>query len=114
MAVKFSEKNVSAIGRTGMGVRGIRLKTKDDEVIGMEHASDENTLLTVTENGFGKKTKIDEYRLINRGGSGVINIKTTDRNGGVIGIKSVDDSDEILIVTKKGQMIRLTVSGTDL
>jgi len=108
MAVKFNEKDVLPIGRTGMGVIGIRLKGKD-EVIGMEVALDSGTLLTITENGYGKKTNMEEYTLIKRGGSGVINIKTTERNGDVVGIKTVKDTDEILIVTKKGQMIRVPV-----
>ncbi|MBU4502146.1 MAG: DNA gyrase subunit A, partial [Nanoarchaeota archaeon] len=109
MAVKFNEKDVSAIGRTGMGVKGIKLKNRGDEVVGMEVALDAGTLLTVTENGFGKRTDMDEYTLIRRGGSGVINIKTTERNGDVVGVKTVQDSDEILIITKLGQMIRVNV-----
>lgn len=109
MAVKFNEKDILPIRRTGIGVKGIRLKSKDDMVIGMEIASDSDTLLTITENGYGKRTKISEYTLIRRGGSGVINIKMSERNGNVVGIKTVKDKDEILIVTKKGQMIRVPV-----
>ena len=111
MAVKFNEKDVLPIGRIGRGVRGIRLKNKGDEVIGMDFALDSAALLTITENGYGKKTKMDEYNLIKRGGSGVINIKTTERNGNVVGIRTVEDTDEILVVTKNGQMIRIPVKG---
>ncbi len=91
-----------------MGVKGINLK-KGDEVIGMEVALESGTLLTVTENGYGKRTNMDEYTLIKRGGSGVINIKTSERNGDAVGVKTVKDDDEILLVTKKGQMIRTPV-----
>ncbi len=108
IAVKFNEQDVLAIGRTGMGVKGIRLKGKD-EVVGMEVALEAGALLTVTENGYGKRTEMGEYTLIKRGGSGVINIKTSERNGDVVGIKTVKEGDEILVVTKKGQMIRVPV-----
>ncbi len=108
IAVKFNEQDVLAIGRTGMGVKGIRLKGKD-EVVGMEVSLEAGTLLTVTENGYGKRTEMGEYTLIKRGGSGVINIKTSERNGDVVGIKTVKEGDEILVVTKKGQVIRVPV-----
>jgi DNA gyrase subunit A len=108
IAVKFNEQDVLVIGRTGMGVKGIRLKGKD-EVVGMEVALEAGALLTVTENGYGKRTEMGEYTLIKRGGSGVINIKTSERNGDVVGIKTVKEGDEILVVTKKGQMIRVPV-----
>jgi len=108
IAVKFNEQDVLAIGRTGMGVKGIRLKGKD-EVVGMEVSLEAGALLTVTENGYGKRTEMGEYTLIKRGGSGVINIKTSERNGDVIGIKTVKEGDEILVVTKKGQVIRVPV-----
>ena len=87
-----------------MGVRGIKLVK--DKVIGVDIAKD--SLLTITENGYGKRTDINEYRLINRGGSGVINIKTSSRNGKVIGIKSVNGDDELIFVTKKGILIRVS------
>ena len=85
-----------------MGVRAIRLV--EDEVIGVTRAND--TLLTITENGYGKRTKVGDYRLINRGGKGVINIKTSDRNGSVAGIKSVSDKDDLIFVTQQGILIR--------
>ena len=106
-AIRFSEEDVREIGRTGQGVIGIRLSDKDS-VVGM--ATDESvTLLTVTENGYGKRTDISEYRLQSRGGSGVINIKTEGRNGCVVGIASVKDDDHLLIVSSSGKMIRMFV-----
>ncbi|VVC01289.1 DNA gyrase subunit A [uncultured archaeon] len=109
LAIRFSEEEVREIGRTGQGVIGIRLE-KGDSVVGM--ALDESeTLLTVTENGYGKKTDISEYRLQSRGGKGVINIKTHGRNGKVVAIASVKDSDQLLLVSSGGKMIRMAVSG---
>jgi DNA gyrase subunit A len=106
-AIRFKEDEVREIGRTGQGVIGIRLE-KGDSVVGM--ALDESeTLLTVTENGYGKRTEISEYRLQSRGGKGVINIKTHGRNGAVVGIASVKDSDELLLVSSGGKMIRIFV-----
>lgn len=107
LAIRFSEEDVREIGRTGQGVIGIRLE-KGDAVVGM--ALDESeTLLTVTENGYGKRTDISEYRLQARGGKGVINIKTHGRNGQVVGIVSVKDSDQLLLVSSGGKMIRMFV-----
>ncbi|MCD4666184.1 DNA gyrase subunit A [archaeon] len=106
MAVKFKAKDIREMGRNAAGVRGIRLK--EDEVVGMEIG--ENNLLVITEKGYGKKTDINEYRLIKRGGKGVTNIKITDKNGKVVGIKTIGDNDEILIVTKKGIIIRINSS----
>ncbi|MBW2978407.1 DNA gyrase subunit A [Candidatus Woesearchaeota archaeon] len=105
-AVKFKEEDVRDVGRTARGVRGIRLK-EDDEVVDEVLAEDEKTLLTVTENGYGKRTKISEYRLISRGGSGVKNIICSKRNGKVVAIKSVEDSDELMLISKHGIMIRV-------
>jgi len=106
MAVRFNETDVRSVSRHSIGVRGIRLKKKGDRVVGMVVAEEDKTLLTVTENGFGKRTPISDYRLINRGGSGVINIKTTERNGGVVVIKSVSDEDELMFISVNGQVIR--------
>ena len=108
IAVKFSEKDVRNMGRSAAGVRGIRLKN-EDYVIGMVLAKDDRTLLTITGKGYGKKTPILEYRLINRGGSGVINIKCTDKNGKVVEVKSVTDKDELILISKKGIIIRVAV-----
>ena len=110
-AVRFEEKNVRPTGRSAQGVRGIKLSDKD-EVVGMEVATDEKTLLTITENGYGKRTQISEYRLINRGGSGVINIQCSDRNGSVVSICSVTDNEDIIFISKNGIIIR--VPSTDI
>jgi DNA gyrase subunit A len=109
LAVKIRNNDIRSIGRTAAGVIGIRLKDKD-EVIGMEVAMDTETILTATENGYGKRTVLSDYRVINRGGSGVINIKCTEKNGNVIGIKTVSDEDEVMFVTKKGVTIRISSS----
>ena len=108
LAAKFRESNIRSIGRTGKGVIGIRLN-QEDSVIGMETGTDEDTLLTITENGYGKRSKISDYRLINRGGKGVINIKATERNKDVVSIKSVNDNDQLMFISKKGIMIRTPV-----
>jgi len=107
MAIRFSEKDVRNMGRTATGVRGIRLN-KDDEVIGMEVAFNGASLLSVTENGYGKRTNMEEYRVIKRGGKGVINIQTTERNGNLVGIKTVKDDDEVLFISEKGLIIRVS------
>ncbi len=109
IAVRFNEKDVRATGRSAQGVRGIRLAA-NDYVIGAVVATEEKTLLTVTENGYGKRTKISEYRLISRGGSGVRNIICSERNGKVVAINSVDDKDEVMLITKRGITIRVPVS----
>jgi len=106
MAVRFNETDVRSVSRHSLGVRGIRLKKKDDRVIGMVVADETKTLLTITENGYGKRTPIGDYRLINRGGSGVINIKTTERNGRVVTIKAVDDETGLMFISVQGQVIR--------
>jgi len=102
VAIRFKEKDLRPMGRNARGVRGIRLN-KEDIVVGMVHIKEKNsTLLSVTEKGFGKRSKITDYRLQSRGGKGVINIKVKEKNGEVIGIKSVRDSDEIILITEKG------------
>ncbi|MFA6328875.1 MAG: DNA gyrase subunit A [Candidatus Micrarchaeia archaeon] len=111
-AIRFKEDDVREIGRTGQGVIGIRLEDKD-EVVGM--ATDETeTLMIVTENGYGKRTDISEYRLQSRGGKGVINIKTHGRNGRVVGIAPVKDTDSLLLVSSGGKMIRLFVKDVSI
>ncbi len=107
-AVRFNEASIRPMGRNASGVRGIRLN--NDEVIGMEVSIDDGYLLTVTENGYGKRTSIPEYRLTNRGGSGIININVTEKTGKVVGIKTVKDSDEILLLSEKGIAIRVPVN----
>ncbi|MDD5340687.1 MAG: DNA gyrase subunit A [Candidatus ainarchaeum sp.] len=108
-AIRFREEDAREIGRTGQGVIGIRFKEGEDQVVGIA-ACRKPALLTVTENGYGKRTAIDEYRAQGRGGSGVINIKTEGRNGDVVGVRGVDDGDEIIVMSSKGQAIRVPVS----
>ena len=110
MSIRFPEKDARPMGRTARGVIGIRL-SDDDYVVGMSLAHDDRTVLSVSENGFGKRTKVGEYRLQHRGGSGIINIKTTARNGNVVGMLTVDDDDEIVLVATDGIVIRIPVNG---
>jgi len=107
-AVRFHETDVRSMGRTAYGVRGVSLG-KDDAVIGMVVVKRASTLISVTENGYGKRSDIADYRLTKRGGKGVINIKTTDRNGKVISIKEVIDQDELMIISQRGIIIRMGV-----
>jgi len=113
MAVKFKEKDARPVGRASRGVIGIRLK-ENDYVIGMIIADDKKALLTITENGYGKRTLIDNYRLINRGGSGVINIQCTERNGKVVSINSINGNDELILISKRGIVIRMLANGISL
>ncbi len=110
MCITFDEKDVRSVGRVSQGVIGIRLD-KDDDVIGMESiiANSSATLLAITENGFGKRTELDEYRVQIRGGKGVITYKITPKTGELVGIKIVDDNDDIMMVTANGTIIRLKV-----
>ncbi|MSO49065.1 MAG: DNA gyrase subunit A [Acidobacteria bacterium] len=110
MAIRFSEDDARPMGRTAYGVRGISLR-EGDRVVAMEVVSDEATLLTVCENGFGKRTEVAEYRKQNRGGIGLKNVQTSDRNGLVVGIACVTDQDDLLMVTEQGQIIRMPTSG---
>ncbi len=107
-SVHFSEKNVRPMARTARGVRGIRLN-KSDKVVGMEIAQKDMSLLTVTSRGYGKRSEFAEYRLQNRGGSGVINIKVVQKKGEVIGIKSVKNDEEVMIMTTQGMIIRIPI-----
>src|SRR3989440_2106127 len=109
MAIRFEQKEARPMGRTAYGVKGITLEP-DDHVVGAELVRSGSTLLTVTENGYGKRTTIDEYRRTHRGGKGIIDIKTTDRNGKVVAMRQVTDADEVMIVTNKGMIIRTRVA----
>jgi DNA gyrase subunit A len=106
MAIRFEESDVRSMGRTAYGVRGISLRD-DDEVVAMEVVREGGTLLTVAQNGYGKRTELDEYRLQSRGGVGIINIQTSDRNGKVVGIAYVSDDDELMIISQQGMIIRM-------
>ncbi|ACC97574.1 DNA gyrase, A subunit [Elusimicrobium minutum Pei191] len=108
-AIRFDEEQIRAMGRQAKGVRGIRLG-KDDIVVGMEHALKDAPgpdVLSVCENGYGKRTEFTEYRKQNRGGSGTITIKTTERNGKVVGIKLVDESKDLMVITENGMAVRI-------
>ena len=108
-AIRFSEKNVREMGRTASGVRGINL-SKNDRVIAMEIVAPQAIALSVTENGFGKKTRFKEYRSQSRGGKGIINVKITGKNGKVINVLTVTENDEIIIVTTGGMVVRCPVN----
>lgn len=110
MSIRFKEEQVRPMGRGARGVKGIKLKKKGDFLKGMEVLTPGATILTATENGFGKRTKIEEYRLQSRGGSGVITIKTTARNGPVVGVMQVTDDDQVMIITKGGKIIRMRMN----
>jgi len=109
-AIRFLETDVRPMGRPARGVCGIRLR-KGDRVTGLVVGRPEDTLLTVCEKGYGKRTPLGEYRLQRRGGTGVINIRTTERNGKALGVLSVSDDDEVMIVSSRGMMIRVPVKG---
>ena len=105
MAIRFGEEQVRSMGRVSRGVRGIKLRSKDS-VVGMVIAEKGASLLTVCERGYGKRTNLDDYRRQNRGGIGLINIKTTARNGKVVTLKAVQEQDELMMITANGMIIR--------
>ncbi len=112
LSIRFKEDDVRAVGRTSMGVKGITL-TGDDYVVGMEPITTEkdNYILAITENGFGKRTEVEEYRAQSRAGKGILTYKTTEKTGHIIGVKVVTDNDDVMIITANGTVIRLNVSG---
>jgi DNA gyrase subunit A len=114
-AIRFREENVRPMGRTARGVRGIRLRDGDDkdQVVGMAVIPREEpaTLLTVCERGYGKRTPTSDYPTKNRGGKGVITIKTTERNGKVVSLRLVSDDDDLMLITDGGKLIRMPVDG---
>jgi DNA gyrase subunit A len=107
-AIRFPENKVRDMGRQAGGVRGISL-AKKDEVIGMVLAQKDTTILTVTELGFAKRTPAEEYRLTSRGGKGIINIKVTDKNSEAVSLKTVNDNDELMVITQNGMFLRCAV-----
>ncbi len=107
-AIRFKEAQVRDMGRAAKGVRGINLGKKD-ECIAMDVVRPDQTILTVTGQGFGKRTAFKEYRLQSRGGKGIINIKVTGKNGEAVGLKTVSDKDEIMLMTEKGMIVRSPV-----
>ena len=106
MAIRFEETDVRSMGRTAYGVRGITLRD-GDEVVAMEVVREGGTMLTVAQNGYGKRTELEEYRLQSRGGVGIINIQTSDRNGKVVGIAYVHDDDEVMLISQQGMILRM-------
>jgi len=114
IAARFHERDARPIGRTARGVRGINLEDTDtikDEVVGMIIADKDHSILSVTENGYGKRTPVEDYRLINRGGKGVINIQCSERNGHVVSVNAVTDEDEVMLISRNGVIIRTSASG---
>lgn len=110
-AIRFHESKVRAIGRTGSGVKGVTFGAKDDIVVGAISMENQvNDVLVVSENGYGKRSSIEDYRVTNRGGKGVKTINITPKTGNLIGVKSVDDDSDLMIITKNGIAIRLPVS----
>jgi len=109
MAIRFPESDVRPMGRSAFGVRGISLRD-DDEVVAMEVLKPGGTILSVTEHGYGKRTELDEYRVQSRGGVGIINIQTTERNGKVVGVAQVTDEDELMLITQQGKILRMASS----
>jgi len=110
-AIRFNESTVRPMGRTATGVRGITLDGENDEVVGMISIDDpEITVLVVSENGYGKRTDIDDYRVTNRGGKGVKTLNITDKTGNLVAIKGVTDKDDLMIINKSGIIIRIAMS----
>jgi DNA gyrase subunit A len=108
MSIRFVESDARPMGRAASGVTGIRLK-KGDQVKDMLIVNKEANLLSVCAKGYGKRTDFDEYRLQRRGGSGVRNIKTSDRNGKLIGMKEVQNKDDLMMISAKGMVVRISV-----
>jgi len=109
-SIRFPEEQVRAMGRAAGGVRGMTLR-EGDRVVGMEILSPGATVLTVTENGYGKRTPLEAYRLQRRGGQGIITIRTSERNGPVVSVAQVVDDDEVMLITNGGKVLRARVSG---
>jgi DNA gyrase subunit A len=110
MSIRFNEEDARAMGRPAGGVRGISLD-EGDNVVALAVVVPDAKLLVAGENGIGKRTDFEEYRVQSRGGKGIITMKTTEKTGGVIGALTVRDSDEMMLITFKGQMVRISVNG---
>ena len=111
--IRFSEEDVRDMGRAARGVKGMGV-ADDDVIVGMEILTEEGAILTVTANGYGKRTRHEEYRLQRRGGLGLLALRITDRNGPVVGILQVTEDDEVMLITDRGKIIRLPVAGISL
>ena len=110
-AIRFHEADVREMGRTARGVRGTLLEKKNEVVSMAAVVGQTGTILSVTANGYGKRTSISDYRVTKRGGKGVISIKASKRNGPVVAVKVVSDTDEVMVMTRQGVMIRVPVAG---
>jgi DNA gyrase subunit A len=110
MSIRFNENDAREMGRTATGVRGIKLRD-DDFVVAMDSVSSGNQLLVVTEKGYGKRTELDQYPLQNRGGFGVKTLQLTDKTGGIVGARLVQEDHELMVSTKQGTLIRTSVDG---
>ena len=109
-SIRFEEEKVRSMGRTAAGVRGIRLPSEEDEVIGMICINDlESNVLVVSENGYGKRSDVEDYRITNRGGKGVKTINITEKTGSLIALKNVTDADDLMVINKSGITIRIAV-----
>ena len=109
--IRFEESKTRPMGRNASGVRGITLNGPKDEVIGMIAVNDnDSNVLVVSENGYGKRSDLEDYRITNRGGKGVKTINVTDKTGGLVAIKNVTDEDDLMIINKSGITIRMAVS----
>ncbi|NNF22189.1 MAG: DNA gyrase subunit A, partial [Saprospiraceae bacterium] len=113
-AIRFNESKVREMGRTAAGVRGMKIDLKGgDEIIGMiidDPLDQSKTILVVSERGYGKRSEIEDYRVINRGGKGMKNMQLTEKTGQVVSIKSVSEEDNLMITTKNGIVIRMNVN----
>ncbi|MEF9426086.1 MAG: hypothetical protein L0956_02540 [Candidatus Mariimomonas ferrooxydans] len=120
LSIRFNEKDVREIGRVARGVRGIRLqkvgttRSRDDEVVSVDVLDENTTLLTITEKGFGKRTKSREYRVQSRGGKGIFTLRITPKNGRVVGVLQVTNDDEIIIIAGSGKLIRMKVANISI
>jgi DNA gyrase subunit A len=111
-AIRFEENKTRPMGRGASGVRGIRLNSENDEVVGMIAVNDmDANILVVSENGYGKRSNLEDYRVTNRGGKGVKTISITDKTGELVTIKNVIDQDDLMIINKSGIAIRMEISG---
>ena len=109
--IRFEESKTRPMGRNASGVRGIRLKDEKDEVIGMISVNDmDSDILVVSENGYGKRSSLDAYRITNRGGKGVKTISITEKTGKLVSLKNVNDNDDLMIINKSGIAIRMEVA----
>ena len=109
-SIRFSERDIRSSGRKTMGVRGIRLAVADDEVVGMVIVKREGTILVATEEGYGKRTDVIQYRIQNRGGKGIMTMRTTDKTGKMVSIMEVVDIDDLMVITNRGVLIRQPIS----